>query len=76
VDLAGLTAEFDAMGTDGQLHRIKLQYAPECRWIDGRQYFGQEYMDGGLMASEYVQDTGGGSLLLDRPGYPSHAITW
>lgn len=69
-DAAARTIEFDAGDPDGGVRRLRLEYAPERRFVDGVVLPRTSLEHVGLLDSTWVRwEDATSSLTVDRPGY-------
>lgn len=75
--LEPLAAEFDARGPTGGTTRVKLEYAPERRFLDGRPWPLAAAMGDSLMESPWVRwDRAAQVLTVAREGSPAIRYDW
>ncbi|MBN1675074.1 MAG: hypothetical protein JXR37_28795 [Kiritimatiellae bacterium] len=73
-----LSVEVDARDRGaGRLVRVKLEFRPERRWVDGRELSEQEALGHGLMESPWARwDPATRRLAVNRDGYPTLVYDW
>ncbi|MBN1675075.1 MAG: hypothetical protein JXR37_28800, partial [Kiritimatiellae bacterium] len=73
-----LWAEVDARDREaGRLVRMRLEYQPERRWVNGRELSEQEALGHGLMDSPWAHwDPATRRLTVARDGYPTLVYDW
>jgi hypothetical protein len=72
-----LAAEFDARKLGGGTVRIRLEYAPERRFVAGQEISVSTALDHGLMQSPWTRwDETSRTLTVERSGYPTMVYDW
>ncbi|MBN1672338.1 MAG: hypothetical protein JXR37_14960 [Kiritimatiellae bacterium] len=72
-----LWVEYETRDARGATSSIKLQYAPQRRWVDGGEVPDKSFIDRGMMASDFVSwDEAAGLMTLARPGYGELQHDW